>query len=214
MLLPPQDGATRLVLVRHLEPDESVSGRAYGTLDVPLSPAARRQAEELAVALEGMDFAAVYTSPLRRALETAIPIASRHGLDPLTHGGLRELDFGEFEGERYEDLESRDPATFRAWMTDPANVTFPGGESFSDLRGRALSAAQEICARHPGASVAVVAHAGVTRAILAASLDMPATALFRLDQPYGAVSVIDWIERTPVVRLVNANPRDRAGERA
>jgi len=202
MLLPPRNGATRLVLVRHLEPDESVSGRAYGRLDVPLSAASRKKAERLAPALDGLQFAAVYTSPLRRAVETATPLAARRGLAVLPHDGLRELDFGGFEGERYDDLETRDPATFRLWMSDPTGVTFPGGESFSDLRLRALSAAEEIRECHPAACVALVAHGGVIRAILAGALEMPARALFRLDQPYGAVSVIDWFDGAPVVRLV------------
>jgi alpha-ribazole phosphatase len=214
MHLPPHDGATRLLLIRHLQPDASVSGRAYGSLDVPLSPSGRQQAEELARALEDIPLAAVYTSPLRRALETASPIAGRHGLDPLVHDGLRELDFGRFEGERYEDLERRDPATFRAWMSDPTGVRFPGGEAFSDLLSRVMSAADEVRNRHHGSCVAVVAHGGVTRAILAAALELPAKALFRLDQPYGALSVIDWFEATPVVRVVNADPLHALGGRA
>jgi alpha-ribazole phosphatase len=214
MRLPPHDGAARLLLVRHLEPDASVFGRAYGRLDVPLSPGARKQAEELARALEEIPFAAVYSSPLRRALETAGPIAGRHGLEPLVHDGLRELDFGAFEGERFEDLERSQPAQYRAWMTDPTGVTFPGGESFSVLRSRATAAAEEICERHRGSCVAVVAHGGVTRAILAAALGMPDTALFSLDQPYGAVSVVDWFQGSPVVRLVNADLLGAAGGRA
>jgi broad specificity phosphatase PhoE len=202
--LPSNDGVTRVLLIRHLEPDESVSGRAYGALDVPLSAAARRSAEGLARALEDVPLVAVYASPLRRALETAQPIAARHGFAPLQHDGLRELDFGEFEGERYADLREGNPKLFREWMTDPTRVSFPGGESFSDLRRRAVMSAEEIRRGHPGGTVAVVTHGGVARAILAAVLEMPDEALFRLDQPYGAVSVIDWFDATPVVRLINA----------
>jgi broad specificity phosphatase PhoE len=207
--LPPHEGATRLVLVRHVAPSESMKGRVYGALDVPLSPEARSQAERLAEALEGVDLAAVYASPLRRALETAVPIAERQGLTPQIHDDLREIDFGELEGERYEDLERRRPELFRSWMEwmdHPTGVTFPGGESFVELRTRALTAAEEIRERHHGSSAAVVAHGGVTRAILAASLDLPDHALFRLDQPYGAVSVVDWFDGTPVVRLLAARP--------
>jgi broad specificity phosphatase PhoE len=205
MRLPAYEGGTRLFLIRHLEPDASVSGRAYGSLDVPLAPVARKQAEELAVALEEIPFAAVYSSPLRRALGTAGPIAARHGLEPLLHEGLRELDLGEFEGERFEDLERDHPATYAALMSDPTSVRFPGGESFSVLRARATAAVEEIRERHRECCVAVVAHGGVTRAILAAALEMPDRALFRLDQAYGAVSVIDWFAASPVVRLVNAD---------
>jgi broad specificity phosphatase PhoE len=84
-------------------------------------------------------------------------------------------------------------------------VSFPGGESFADLRLRVLAATEEIRARHRGRGVALVAHGGVTRAIVAASLSMPDEALFRLDQAYGAVSVVDWLGETPILRVLNAS---------
>lgn len=199
----PQDAATRILLVRHAEPDESAHGRCCGVLDVPLSPRGRRRSETLARELSATPLAAVYSSPLRRALETAEPIAAAHGLVPRAHEGFRELDFGELEGERYEDVADSRPELFRAWMETPILVRFPGGEAFRDLQARALAAAEEVRRSHAGRAVAVVAHGGVTRAILAAALSMPDEALFRLDQDYGAVSVVDWIGATPVVRAVN-----------
>jgi alpha-ribazole phosphatase len=205
--LPPRDGATRLVLVRHVEASGSMKGRVYGALDVPLSREARRQAEQLAEALDGVDLAAVYTSPLRRARDTAAPISERHGLSAQILDDLREIDFGELEGEPYEDLERRRPELFRSWtewVADPTGVEFPGGESFPALRRRVLAASEEIRQRHQGSAVALVAHGGVIRTIIAASLEMPDHALFRLDQPHGAISVIDWFDGTPVVRVLNA----------
>ena len=203
--LPPQDGATRLLLIRHLEPVRSVHGRAYGSLDAPLSALAREQAAKLAQALDGVRLDAVYTSPLRRALETATPLAVQRKLVPVVHEGLREIDFGEIEGSRYEEVEKDRPDLFRSWMTHPTGVSFPGGESFAELRLRALGAAEEIRVRHRGCAVALVAHGGVTRAIVAASLSMPDEALFRLDQAYGAVGVVDWLGETPVLRVLNAS---------
>jgi broad specificity phosphatase PhoE len=202
--LPPQDGATRLLLIRHLEPDRSVHGRAYGSLDAPLSALALEQAAKLAQALDGVPLDAVYASPLRRSLETATPLAAERQLVPVVHEGLREIDFGELEGSRYEEVEQGRPDFFRSWMANPMGVSFPGGESFAELRLRVLGAAEEIRKRHQGSAVALVAHGGVTRAIIAASLSMPDEALFRLDQAYGAVSVVDWFDEVPVVRAVNA----------
>jgi broad specificity phosphatase PhoE len=203
--LPPQDGATRLLLIRHLEPDRSVHGRAYGSLDAPLSALAVKQAAKLARALEDVHLDAVYASPLRRALETATPLAVHRRLVPVVHEGLREIDFGEIEGSRYEEVEQGRPDLFRSWMSDPTGVSFPGGESFPDVRLRVLAAVEEIRARHRGRGVALVVHGGVTRAIVAASLSMPDEALFRLDQGYGAVSVVDWLGETPVLRVLNAS---------
>ncbi len=194
---------TRLVLVRHAEPDQSALGRCYGRLDVPLSLAGRAQAEELGASLAGLSPAAVYASPLARALETARPIAAAFGLEPVVHDGLRELDFGELEGMRYEEIAAERPALFRAWMERPAEVRFPGGESLAELRARSLAAVDEIRDRHEGQIVAVVSHGGVLRVVLADALGLPDGALFRLHQAYGGVSVVDWVEGTPVVRAVN-----------
>ena len=203
--LPPQDAATRLLLIRHLEPDRSVRGRAYGSVDAPLSALALEQAAKLAQALEGVPLDAVYASPLRRAIETATPLAVDRQLAPVVHEGLPEIDFGEIEGCRYEEVEKDRPDLFRSWMSDPTGVSFPGGESFADLRLRVLAATEEIRARHRGRGVALVAHGGVTRAIVAASLSMPDEALFRVDQAYGAVSVVDWFGETPILRVLNSS---------
>ena len=200
----PRAEATRFVFVRHAEPDQAMRGRAYGALDVPLSADGRRRTEALAAALEPWPFAAVYSSPLRRAVETARPIALPHGLSPITDERLRELEIGEFEGRSYAEIEANEPHLFSSWMETPTRVRFPGGESFDDLRARVLAATDEMRVRHAGTAIPVVAHAGVTRTILMAALALPEEALFRLDQPYGGVSVIDWVDGVPLVRAVNA----------
>jgi broad specificity phosphatase PhoE len=202
--LPAQDGATRLVLVRHLDADESLRGRVYGALDVPLSSAGERRAGLLARALADLPLAAVYSSPLQRAFATAKLLAARRGLVPVVHEGLREIDFGELEGRAYEEIEASWNDLFRSWVREPSRTAFPGGESFAELRSRALAAVDEIRTLHAGAAVAIVAHGGVARAILADALSLPDDALFRIDQSLGGVSVVDWFEGTPLVRAMNA----------
>jgi len=202
--LPERGGATRLLLVRHAEPDESMHGRCYGSLDPPLSAAGLRRAAAVGELLRSHDIAAVYTSPLQRAFETARAVATAHGLEPIASDGLRELDFGELEGLRYDEIASAHPDLYRFWMEDPSAVRFPGGEGLADLRERVLPAVAEIRAQHQGQTAAVVAHGGVIRVVLADALDLPDTAFFRLDQPYGALSVVDWIEGVPTVGVAGA----------
>lgn len=204
LTLPDQGEATRVVLVRHAETEESARGRCYGRLDVRLSPRGLRQAQGLAAALADLPLAAVYASPLARALETARPIAAARGLEPAVGEALGELDFGELEGLRYDEIEAERPELFRAWMDEPARVRFPGGEGLSDLRARVLPALEEIRARHEREAVAVVAHGGVVRIVLAEALGLEDGALFRLDQAEGGVSVVDWLDGAPVVRVANA----------
>jgi alpha-ribazole phosphatase len=191
---------TRLLLLRHAEPADDARGRCYGTLDVGLSERGRRRAQELAGRLEAP--AAVYSSPRVRALETA---ELAFGVRPIADERLRELDFGEFEGRTYDEIERSQPELYRRWMETPTQVEFPRGESYALLRRRVLDSLAEILARHPAETVAIVAHGGVVRAILAEALAMPDEAIFRLDQPYCAVSVVDWLDGTPVVRSLNAS---------
>ena len=208
--LPPHGDATRLLLVRHAETDPAVRGRCHGRLDVDLSAEGRRQAGELATALGELPLAAVYSSPLSRALDTARAIAAARGLEPVADDGLLEIDFGELEGLTYEEIAAERPDVFRAWMEAPTSVRFPGGESFADLRARVVEAVGAIRERHAGGAAAVVAHGGVVRAVLADVLGLADDAVFRLDQAYGGLSVVDWVGGVPVVRAVNAVLYSRA----
>jgi alpha-ribazole phosphatase len=191
---------SRLILVRHCEPQEDARGLCYGRLDIGLSDAGRQHAERLAEALARHDWDAVYSSPRLRARETAGAVHR----DVIIDDDLREIDFGELEGRSYDEIAATDPELYRAWMDRPTTVHFPGGESFAELRVRALEALDRIRAAHEAA--VVVTHGGVLRAGLAAWLGMPDEAIFRLDQRYGGVTIVDWPDEVPLVRLMNGAP--------
>jgi alpha-ribazole phosphatase len=203
MNLPEQGPATRIVLVRHTEPVEEARGRCYGRSDVGLSDAGHLHAAKLASQLSDLPIAAVVASPRQRALDTAAPIAAHHDLAVETVPGLRELDFGEIEGKTYEEIERSRPDLWRRWMSEPTAVHFPGGEGYADLRERVVAATGDLQRAHDGKVCVVVTHGGVIRAVLSAALELPDAKIFRFDQSYGALSVIDWFDGTPVIRLVN-----------
>lgn len=173
---------TTLVLCRHAE-----AGNA-------------EQARVLAASLAALAPAAIYTSPLARALETAVAIASVHGLAPVRVDDLREIDFGDADGLTFDELPD---SIQHGLLKDPAGVRFPGGESYLGLQERVCSALAQIVADHSGRTVIVVSHAGSIRAALAGWLSMPGEASFRIDQRHAAVNVVEWHEGTPLVRLVN-----------
>jgi broad specificity phosphatase PhoE len=186
--------AARVIFVRHAEPQGDVLGRIYGRLDVALSARGAAHAERIAAALAPEAPARVYTSPLRRAVATAKALSD----DPVVVDDLREIDFGELEGLTVEEAAER-YAVESLWADG-----FPGGESLAAVRARAVAAAHAIAGRHAGESVVAVSHAVVIRTILADALGMDPAALFRLDQSYGGISVVEWLDGDAFVRVVNA----------
>lgn len=182
----------RLYLVRHAAPEEWAAGRCCGRTDVALSEAGRRSADRLAAAFADVDVAAVYASPLRRAVATAEPIAAATGRSVTPCAGLVEIDFGTFEGRTFDELAAADPAFYARWMAEPAAVRFPGGESFADVRARALAAAAAIARAHPDGAAITVAHSGPIRAILSAALELTDGEALRLDLPHASVRAVEW----------------------
>lgn len=190
MIGPPKTRAARLLLVRHGEVEEWARGRIYGRLDPSLSPTGSAQASAIArrVAEEGP--VALLSSPSRRALQTAAPIAAATALAATTDARLREIEFGEYEGLTFAEAEQRDPVTWRAWMERPGQVRFPGGECWDEIRARAVEAGEAIAAAHPGDAAAVVTHGGVIRALLAEALGLAAERTFRIEIAFGSLTIL------------------------
>jgi alpha-ribazole phosphatase/probable phosphoglycerate mutase len=195
--------AARLVLVRHGEPEAWARGRCCGRLDPGLSEAGAAQAERAARALAAEPIRALYASPSRRALETAAPTAARLGLAVGIDARLQEVDFGAFEGLTFDEARQRDPAAYDTWMASPGEVRFPGGESWTELRGRVLPCVAELAGRHPSQGVALFAHGGPIRAVLADALGLDAAGAFSLTVEYGAVALLERADAGWKVRLLS-----------
>jgi uncharacterized phosphatase len=147
---------TRIILARHGETDWNLERRWQGHSDRPLNETGRAQAEELAEQLAGEPIAAVYSSDLVRAHETARIIAARLGLGVVAVPGLRERQFGSWEGLRDVDVEDRFPGAHGP----------PDGETREELLRRVLESLEAIAAAHAGQTVLVVSHGGPIRAAL------------------------------------------------
>lgn len=164
-----RDGETLLCLVRHGETEWNATGRLQGRTDVPLSERGREQArlvaqELLRRAIECRVFwAAVYSSPLARALETARRIAEAVGLDAQVREALVERNFGVMEGLSWEELAAR----FPHWRSRPWEV--PGLEGPGELRARAVAAIEGIAREHAGERVVVVSHGALLNAFIHAA---------------------------------------------
>ena len=183
----------RLFLLRHGETDSNRRGLALGRADVPLNERGRWQAQRLGAALAHEPLAAVYSSPLSRALDTARPIADAQGLDVQTEPGLREMDIGEAEGLTFAEVRARFPGLLEAWAgADGPSHAMPGGERLVDVQGRAWETIQAIAARHPEEAACVVTHNFVILSILTTVLGIELASFRRLRHSVAAISVLEF----------------------
>lgn len=192
---------TRLWLIRHAEPEPGSRDRCYGKLDVALSEEGRLQALRLPALFRGESFAAVYSSPRRRSVETAQALTG----DVVIVDDLREIDFGEFEGRPYDEIARDYPDLYRQWMVSPTCVQFPAGESFATMRRRVSRCVDELVKRHVGQSFAVVAHGGTIRIVIAEALQLEDRHIFRIAQSYAGVSLVRCVDGYRIVEHLNVN---------
>ncbi len=178
-----------------------------GHRDVDLTPTGVAQLERVADRLAAMPIRAVYASTLRRSRHGAEQIAARHGLPVVSFPDLREMHFGAWEGLTYGEVAERFPEQWARWLADPPGVRPEGGETYEEMRDRALKALGGILAQHPAQHVAVVAHGGVNRAVLCQALRLDLQHVFRIEQNFGALNVIDYYsDGMAVVQTMNAAP--------
>jgi broad specificity phosphatase PhoE len=182
---------TTFVLVRHGETDWNRERRFQGHADVSLNEAGRRQAEALADALAGERFAAVYSSPLRRAIETAEVVAGRLGIAVEASDGLMEVDVGSWSGLTTAEVEQRFPDEFSQWVETRAGG-WTDGETYEELGARVVRDLHRLAGLHPGESVLAVTHGGPIRSVLATAAGLSFTS--------GRVA-IGFVENCQVVRV-------------
>jgi probable phosphoglycerate mutase len=149
----------------------------------------------------------VYSSDLRRAVESAEILGGRFGIAPVQVPELRERNFGSWEGLRLADIRERHPAEYEAWGRDPWAFRPDGGEGGPDVAARILPAFARLREAHATGPIAVVAHGGVNRIFLAHCLGMPLENLYRIGQAYAAVNLVEFHGGHPVVRLIDGGLR-------
>jgi broad specificity phosphatase PhoE len=179
---------TTLFLVRHAAHaliGRVLTGRMPG---VSIGAEGQRQAERLAERLSREAISAVYTSPLERAQQTAAPIAARLTLRPEIVEAMTDVDYGEWSGRRFEELDG-DPR-WKGWNEAKATYRPPGGETLLDVQWRAISGLEALVAAHRGAGAVVVSHCDVIKAILAYHLGIAIEGIARFEISPASVSTV------------------------
>ncbi|MFZ4153985.1 bifunctional RNase H/acid phosphatase [Streptomyces pseudogriseolus] len=195
------------VLLRHgetpLTPQKRFSGS--GGSDPSLSGIGREQAEKTAAALARRGTVqAVVASPLARTRETAGIVAARLGLDVTVEDGLRETDFGAWEGLTFGEVRERYPEDLDAWLASPDAEPTGGGESFAATAARVAQARDELLAEYRGRTVLLVTHVTPVKTLIRLALGAPPEALFRMELSAASLSAVAYYaDGNASVRLFN-----------
>ncbi|NDY41713.1 histidine phosphatase family protein [Dissulfurirhabdus thermomarina] len=206
--------ATRIWLLRH-GAVEAPEGVYYGQMDVPLSDLGRRQSEAAAEGLRGVALDGIFSSDLGRCRYLAELLAKdRPGVPLHLTSDLRELEFGEWSGWHWNDIERRAPHLLARRMADLAAFRPPGGESLGDLLARAWRVVEGIVRGDAGGTFALVGHGGTNRVVLARALGLPLDRVFCLGQDLACLNCLDLFpDGNAVVRLLNGRVPWDAGAR-
>lgn len=156
----------RLYIVRHGETHLNKEFRFIGRTDPALSQTGELQAMEVAARLANAGIQAVYASDLLRTVQTATIIAERVGLTVEPVPGLREIDFGEWEGLSYDEIVERDGELLEAWLRDPMHIDVPGGEPWRHFELRISSALDAIINNGAKDSIVIVTHGGPIKLLM------------------------------------------------
>ncbi|MDP3842195.1 MAG: histidine phosphatase family protein [Oxalobacteraceae bacterium] len=171
--------STEILLIRHGETDWNAVKRLQGHCDIALNAQGQTQADALGQALRDEPLAAIISSDLRRARQTAQALAAQQAgpMQVICDPGLRERCYGAFEGLYYSDISQRYPAAFAAWQARDIDAVFPSGaragESFRKFYARSVAAMLHWARRYPGQKIALVAHGGVLECAYRAALSLP-----------------------------------------
>jgi phosphoserine phosphatase len=195
---------TKILLIRHGHVEGIKPERFRGRTDLPLTE--RGAAEAAAVAKRIASTwrpTEVYTSPMKRCIDTGGAIAQACHVETEILNDLNDIDYGKWQWRSYEEVQHTEPQLFAVWFASPQFMRFPDGESFQELVARCADALRFVVGNHSDETVVLVAHDSVNRALLLQLLDQPLSAYWRLAQEPCCINEIEIAERQ--VRVVRMN---------
>jgi len=192
-----------LTVVRHAETEWNRERRYQGATDTPLSETGRAQAEAAARVLAAEALDAVWSSPLRRARETAEAIARPRGLAVHPHPGFSEMGFGVWEGLTGDQVRERYPEAYRCWRETPTAAAWPGAEPLAAVRDRTLAGLEDLRERHDGQRVCLVTHGIIARVLILEALGLPVDRLWSVHVSFSGVSELEFRDDWTAVHRMN-----------
>ena len=182
---------TRIIIVRHGETDWNVGEVFRGRLDIGLNETGLAQAEALGQHLADINVKAVYSSPLKRALDTAGAIASHYQLEVGIARGLVDFNYGAWQGLTQQEVKERYAELYPRWLAEPHLVTMPDGESLDDVVERVRQVVETVVASHEG-TVVLVSHRVVNKVLICSLLGLDSSHFWNIRQDVAGMTVFEY----------------------
>ncbi|MDQ7823518.1 MAG: histidine phosphatase family protein [Candidatus Eremiobacteraeota bacterium] len=194
-----------LYLVRHGETEWNRFEVFRGRADIALNERGLAQANAVGRALKDAPLYAVISSPLKRAIQTAKPLAARHRVPLIPEEAFNDVDCGDWEGMPMAEVERLFPEGFRCWMETPHKFRIPGGESLAILRRRALRGLKRVLGEAEGEVLCVVSHRVVTKVMVLALLGLSNSHFWQIRQDNACINIIQFPEDDGEAVVVSLN---------
>jgi alpha-ribazole phosphatase len=199
---------TRLYLIRHGQVVGHDTPTYNGHTDVGLTPLGKAQLDAVVEDLANIELSAVYSSDLKRAMYGGKALAQSKDLPLRVEPLFKEMNFGAWEAMTFEEVQEKFPGNMEQRMADIVNYKIPEGETISDLWDRVGKGMDTLLENHKNEHIALFAHSGVNRVILLRALGCPQEMIWRMDQHYGCLNIIDYFgDGFTIVRLANGPNR-------
>src|SRR4030043_816955 len=183
----------KLILARHGETTWNVEKVFRGRADVSLDEVGIKQAELLGKYLSDWGLGAIYSSPVKRALDTANIVARYQKVSVRIAEGLTDFDFGEWQSLAEQQVRRLYPDLFNEWHNNPDKVRMSGGESLEDVRRRAVEVVNDIVSRHQG-NVLLVSHRVVIKVLICCLLGLDNSHFRNINQDVGGITIFDYVD--------------------
>lgn len=180
--------STKIILIRHGQTEWNQAKRYLGRTDIGLNSEGIKQVQDLCQQLKKEEIHKAYSSDAKRALRSAE--ICLQGLSIQKYPGLREIDFGIFEGLTHQEIIEKYPQIYKQWLVDPFKTAIPEGENFINFQKRVLGALDTIASKNSGKTIAVVTHAGPVKVILNSS--MPAENIWKIYVKPASINIINY----------------------
>jgi len=183
----------KLILARHGETVWNVEKIYRGRTDVNLDEVGIKQAELLGKYLSNWKLEAIYSSPVKRALDTANIVARYQKIGVHVAEGLIDFDYGEWQSLPEQEVKRLYPALLNEWHNNPHKVRMPGGESLEDVRRRAIEVVNDILSKYEG-SVVLVSHRVVNKVLICSLLGLDNSHFWNINQDVGGITIFNYVD--------------------